>query len=307
VIVIKKILIPLDGSPAAEVVLPAAAALAAITSAGICLIHILEKNAPAQRHWQKHLTVAQDALEYLDTVANRFFPSQPTIEKHVHEVLVEDIAESIVHHAGELATDLVMLTLHGNHGARDLFRGSLAQQVVGKGGIPVFLRRGRNNTADHGRSYSVERILVPLDRNESHAGGLQWALDLAQAARAGIHLLVVVDTFASISGGAIPISRLLPGSTRHLLDLEQDDIAAELAQKVDRITKLGIAVEWSTARGETAAVIGQVARTIDASMIAVGTHGARGTAAFWAGSVAARLGQQCDIPLLLIPEKQTLQ
>ena len=52
---IKRILIPLHGSPMAESVLPVAVAIAGCTSATIILLHIIEDRPPKTIHGEPHL------------------------------------------------------------------------------------------------------------------------------------------------------------------------------------------------------------------------------------------------------------
>ena len=54
-------------------------------------------------------------------------------------------------------------------------------------------------------------------------------------------------------------------------------------------------------RGDLLFLIVKTADRVDADVIILGTHGKAGTAAFWSGSIAARLAKQTLRPLLLIP------
>ena len=57
-----RLLVPLDGSPAAETILPAATLLAKRLAAEVALLHVLERNAPDRVHGQRHLTGETDAV-----------------------------------------------------------------------------------------------------------------------------------------------------------------------------------------------------------------------------------------------------
>ena len=70
----KHILLPLDGSQLAEAALPVVVYLADKLKAQVTLLHIIEKNAPASVHGQRHLTNEAEACQYLQEVAEKAFP-----------------------------------------------------------------------------------------------------------------------------------------------------------------------------------------------------------------------------------------
>ena len=65
------LLVPLDGSPAAEAVLPPAIVLARRLPAEVALLHVLERNAPDRVHGELHLTGEADAASYLQGIAEQ--------------------------------------------------------------------------------------------------------------------------------------------------------------------------------------------------------------------------------------------
>ncbi|HYA03190.1 MAG TPA: universal stress protein, partial [Syntrophobacteria bacterium] len=126
----KHILVPLDGSRLAEVVLPAAGYLARVLGAQVTLVHIIEQGAPASVHGERHLTRAEEAEGYLEEAARRAFSPDLPVRRHVHTEAMENIARGIVEHQAELAPDLILMCTHGRSGLRDLLFGRIAQQVV---------------------------------------------------------------------------------------------------------------------------------------------------------------------------------
>jgi nucleotide-binding universal stress UspA family protein len=135
----KHILVPLDGSAMSEAALPVAALVASRAGATLMLIHVVEKNAPSAVHSDRHLVTAEEASGYLDELTSRPPLAGLAVATHVHTAEVRDVARSITEHSDELAPDLVIMTTHGTGGARRLFSGAIAQQVVGHGLTPVLL------------------------------------------------------------------------------------------------------------------------------------------------------------------------
>ena len=68
---IRRILVPLDGTDLAEAALPVAAALCVKLGAEVVLVHLLEKRAPRAVHGRPHLATAGAAEAYLNQIAAR--------------------------------------------------------------------------------------------------------------------------------------------------------------------------------------------------------------------------------------------
>src|SRR3954451_25196194 len=64
-----RILVPLDGSPLAEAVMPVACSLAKRLGGTLLLLHVLEHEPPAAVHGEPHLCDAREAFDYLERQA----------------------------------------------------------------------------------------------------------------------------------------------------------------------------------------------------------------------------------------------
>ncbi len=298
----KHLLVPLDGSRLAEAALPAAAYLAQKLGAPVTLIHIIERDAPQAVHGERHLTNTEEALAYLDEVAQRGFPPGLHVERHVHTSQMTDVARGIVDHGEELAPDLIVMCTHGRGGLRDFLFGSIAQQVVNRGTIPVLIIHPTG--ADEEPPFICRRLLVPLDGMPDHEQGLQVAVGLARVCRAELHLILVVPTLATLSGPHAAAGRLLPGATTELLELTQQEAEAHLFRHLTQLQAQGLSVKVEVGRGEPVATIIDTARKANVDLIVLGTHGRAGMDAFWAGSIAPKVSSRSHLPLLLVPITQ---
>ena len=130
------ILIPLDGSRLAESAIPAAVYLCKSLHASATLIHIIEQDAPADIHGERHLSEEQDALNYLNKISQEFF-SGINVRTHVHSEQVNNLAQSIIDHGNEFDHDLIVMCSHGHGGFRKAITGSIAQQIITKGKVPA--------------------------------------------------------------------------------------------------------------------------------------------------------------------------
>jgi nucleotide-binding universal stress UspA family protein len=295
----KRLLVPLDGSLLAEAALPASVYLAKTLGIQVTLIHVIERNAPQQIHGERHLADEDEACAYLEEVAARFFPTDVQVERHVHTGETRDVPGAIAAHLIELESDLIVMCTHGRGGLRSRLFGSIAQQVLGLGLVPVLLIRPDEviSTA----SFSCRRLLVPLDGHPAHEESLPLALELARAWAARLHLLLAVPTWGTLAGQQAATALLLPGATSALLDLTEQKAEGYLHDRLDQIRTAGLPVTAEVERGDPATVIVDVAHRIKADVIVLSTHGKKGMDAFWTGSVTPKVSNRSQIPLLLVP------
>ncbi len=292
------ILVPLDGSNLAEAALPVAERLAKALNAKITIIHVIEHKAPQEVHGERHLTSPDDASQYLDHLAKAISSKGIRVEQHVHTNEVDDVAQSIVEHAGEYTPDLIVLCSHGWGGLRDLLVGNIAQQVIAHGTTPVLLVHPQ---AGKPAEFKCMDILVPMDAKSEHSHGLVVAADLARACGASLTLMMVVPTLGTLGGHQAATGRLLPAAMSALLDFNEQEAEVYLENKAKAITGYGIPISYRVLRGDPAPMIVEFANQMQADLIVVGTHGKSGTGAFWAGSVAPKLTTSTTIPLLFVP------
>ena len=293
------ILVPLDGSGMAESALPAAAMLAEKLAARVTLAHVIEKNAPRQVHGEAHLSDFSGAREYLERIAGQYFSAAVQVDCHVHETEVENVAASIIEHAGELEHDLVIMCSHGRGMTLRLFMGSIAQKVIAGGTCPVLVTHP--GQADTAGKFLCRSILVPLDGNPEHAQSLNASRELARACGASLHLAMVVPRLSSLSGNMKAAGRMLPGTTARLLELELRENERYADTLAKQLWEEGFDASAHVLRGDPASTIVEAAREAGVDLIVMATHGKSGLEAFWAGSVTNKICSYRATPLLLVP------
>ena len=295
----KYLLVPLDGSRLAEAALPVAACLARGLHASVTLLHIIEKDAPRAVHGHAHLTGPDEALDYLEEVRRHAFAPDVAVERHVHTAEMSDVARGIVEHAQELAPDLVVMCTHGRGGLRGLLFGSIAQQVVAQGVIPVLLIPPR--ACQRRAPFVCRRLLVALEASSRHDEALQPGAELARALQAVLHLLVVIPTLSTLAWDQAAPGKLSPSAMSTLLELEAGGADDHIRQHEEELRAQGLQATVEVRRGDPATVIVKAARRSESDLIVMGTHGRRGLDAMWAGSVAPKVCARSHLPLLLVP------
>jgi len=142
---------------------------------------------------------------------------------------------------------------------------------------------------------------VPLDGNPEHEAGLEMAVEIAQACQAKLHLIMVIHELSTLPGEQAASAVLLPSATSALLDMACEEGELYLAELIGKLLDQHIAVTGEVQRGEPARQIIEAARSFQADMIVMGTHGKTAIDAFWSGSVTPKLVTQTHLPLLLVP------
>jgi nucleotide-binding universal stress UspA family protein len=140
----KRIVLPLDGSPVAESVLPVVADLARAGGGSVRLLRVmpLPNNcvdadgrviAYADQEMER---LEAEGLDYLRSVETRL--GGLTIESHVR---FGDPLDEIIKEADDFDADLIAVTTAGRSGLGRAVLGSVAERVFRKAGTPVLLYR----------------------------------------------------------------------------------------------------------------------------------------------------------------------
>jgi nucleotide-binding universal stress UspA family protein len=291
-------LVPLDGSHLAESVLLAVEHLASRCQARVTLLHIMEQHAPTTIHGERHLTDAASAQTYLEEIAARLQSAGIAVATHVHPDKEDDVAQSIVQHAQEMRTDLVIMCTHGHGGLRDFLFGSIAQQALQRGMQSILLVLPKED--DHVPPFALSRILVPLDGTAAHEPAVPAAITLARTFGAEIYLLLVIPTLATLSGEQAVSGLLLPATTRAVLDFAEQGAADYLEQIAGKSRAAGVRAKAEVLRGDAVPVVLGQAERLHVDLIVMASHGRAGLDAGLVGSVAPRITGRAGCPLLLL-------
>lgn len=141
----------------------------------------------------------------------------------------------------------------------------------------------------------IARILVPLDGSELAEKSVQYALELARPAGAGIDLVQVVHAGLAAAPEA--------GQTEETRSLAE--IAADARAYLDKVAA-GVKAAGLAARtfaieaADAAAGIREVARREKSDLIVMSTHGRSGLSKLLMGSVAQQVLAETVLPVLLI-------
>jgi nucleotide-binding universal stress UspA family protein len=204
------ILVPLDGSPQAEQILPYVRQLAPVLQANVLLLQVANPehvhdyaatlantsvgNDDYQPDWLNHqqqrwLHERQQIERYLETQAALLRASGIAVNCDIES---GPAVATIIAAAERSQASLIALASHGYSGLRRWAVGSVAEQIIQVSCLPVLLVRISPESPS--APMGLRRILTPLDGSVFTHYALDHAITVAQGAQAE---LIVLQTLAS--------------------------------------------------------------------------------------------------------------
>ncbi|TMB96396.1 MAG: universal stress protein [Chloroflexi bacterium] len=137
---------------------------------------------------------------------------------------------------------------------------------------------------------AIHRILVPLDGSQLAEEILPYAIEIARRAGAEVLLLTAIQ----------PVG--IWNATASAINWEQEEKSAQdyLDAVAQRLTADGLRVRTQREHGDAGGAVLRAAEEADARMVAMTTHGRSGIGRWLFGSVADRIIQSANVPLLVI-------
>ena len=140
----RRAVIPLDGSPVAETILPFILEIAGPLDMEVVLLRVVQPVPPVVIEGSRHVVAEAvearriDAEEYLAALAVELRDKGLRVQTRVRR---GGPAEEILAGARETDSDLIAMTTHGRSGLGRLLFGSVAEEVLRHADVPVFLMR----------------------------------------------------------------------------------------------------------------------------------------------------------------------
>ena len=209
-------------------------------------------------------------------------------------------AEEIADLARCANVDIVAMATHGQTGLRHLLLGSVAEQVLRDLTIPVLMIRPTDRTEDPASARPATRrltALVALDGSLIAEQALDCATQLASSIGARLVLVAVEPTVGDVNlaeVGVVPYW-VLADHEAAIVRLN-----TYLKQTATRLANTGLSVETRLVEGSPAEEILRLSAAEHADLIVMTTRGRSGMERLLLGSVAAKVLQNVDGPVLLV-------
>jgi len=188
-----RILLPLDRSALAECVLPHAIAIARAFESQVTLLHVMD--TPREARWRRAMDPLNwqirkaEATTYLHEVDLRLQAVGLQTETHILEGFA---AEQVIGFSDTHASQLIILSSHGQSGLSEWGASSVVQKIAQRAHTSVMIVRAAQPVVLDAPGLRYQRILVPLDGTPRAETILPAAATLARAHSAQIVLVHLV-------------------------------------------------------------------------------------------------------------------
>jgi nucleotide-binding universal stress UspA family protein len=288
----RKILVPLDGSEIAEGAIPYARAAGRKRDSTITLLTVV--GASEQRYDHPMETYLAEKAEALESEGTRVSTA----------IARGESAEQIIEFADENAIDLIVISSHGYSGIKRRIIGSVAQKVLHGTCVPALLVKPGAGVPSE---VEFRKVVIALDGSPFAETSILYAEQLIKGAGAEVILLLVSEP------PMVPPSWSRDAES-HRREY-QERLAAELQQQaLEYLEKAKTAFTRKRIKVRPHAVVGMPGETViefaqkeNVDVVALTTHGRSGVSRWVHGSVASKIAQECERPVLLVrpcpPEK----
>lgn len=271
----KKIIVPIDFSVYSEYALEAAAILAKRNNAEIFAMHMLEMSdaiLTASNDGPKpkilfFLKLAQQKFdEFLDKDYLKDIKVTPVVKHSKVFSEVSDVAEE--HNA-----DLIVMGSHGVSGFTEVFVGSNTEKVVRHSKLPVLVIKQKPS------QLTFENVIFPSDFTEKSVDVYKRVLQTL-GENSNVHLLYVNvpgENFKSTSEMEQNVANFLMKAEGHM----------------NNLNKVHYVSDYSIQQG-----IMNFSNLFGADLIVMPTHGRKGLAHFFEGSISEDLANRANLPVM---------
>ncbi|MEF8853501.1 MAG: universal stress protein [Haloarculaceae archaeon] len=280
-----RILVPTDGSEAADRALDLAAAVAASHDAELHVLYVADTNQPSLSRIRGQVVdiLEREGDRIVDEAAERVRGSGVDVTT---AVVQGGPSRTILDYVDERGVDLVAMGTRGERDVEQLLLGSVTERVVRSAAVPVL-----GVPPDSDRSYPPGRVLVGSDGSDGSEAALAEGIGIAERSDAALHVVTVLE------------QSLLGIDVRSAAAAEERECRAEelLETARSRAGDAGVAsVETSVEEGDVAATLTDHAESHDVDLVVVGTHGRSGIDRRLLGSVTEDLLRTATVPVLSV-------
>lgn len=306
----RNVVILLDGSELAERVLPHVAE--AIRGRDSC-VHLLSV-APSSRGItpvavdlhafsadlpEERSRIQRELIEYLRTIAKKLEPVAADVWLAVRDGRP---ADEILTFVEDVGADLIAMSTHGRSGISRWAFGDVANRVLRGATCPVLLVRTGGDAVTAPLPY--QRILVPLDGSELAEQIVPYVKALISPNQTRVFLVSVLTT--GVADRTVTLLTSYPPGLQlatTALQYAEVQLQSYLRSVAATLREQRAMVQIAIRRGSPADEILAYAVEAETDLISMTTHGFSGASRWAYGSVAGRVLQGADSPVLLVRPK----
>lgn len=300
----KRMLVPLDGSKTAEVVLPYVKELAGRLDINLNFLHVYNSAGMEQQDkYQSYIDhiakqVRQEAIEVQEETG-----ASKTIETS-GEVVTGQTAEEIIQYAEKKSADLILLSTHGHSGIRQWVMGNNADKVLRKSHIPVLLVRAAIPEEIIHAEWCRRMLLVPLDGSQTAESVLPHVEALAKQRgpeNTKVTLIRICEPVFILADYPEASMKLTWDEHVQRMQEHTKEIAMQYLIKIQkRLEYSGLNVSSLVLMGKAADEIINYAQENQPNIVVISTHGYSAIDRWEYGNVANKVLYGVSSPVFLV-------
>lgn len=269
----KKILVPTDFSKHAEYALKVAAQIAKKNDGEIILIHMLElptsgNDALSVAHEIPELMLFKNAaLSKLDDIMNSSYLEGVNVSKIIQFELAFD---GIIKNGEAHGCDLIVMGSHGANGFQEMFIGSNTEKVVRNSNVPVLVIKNEHE------NFNADKFVFASDFSDEIKKPFERVVSFAKKFNSHIHL-VNINTPNNFKSTRVAQKTM----DEFIANVDFKNISTHIYNDIN--VEKGIL---------------HFAKSIDADIIGMSTHGRKGIAHFFNGSISEDLVNHAKRPVI---------
>lgn len=272
----KKIIVPIDFSEHSEYALEAAALLVKKNGGEILALHMLELSDAVLT--QADSEQDMKAVFYLKLAEKKFeeFLDKPYLQDVTVTPIVKHfkVFSEVNDVALEHSVDMIVMGSHGASGFSEMFVGSNTEKVVRNATVPVLVVK------DHLPKQMFENVVFACDFSEESVKAYINATALFNELNLDIHLLYV-----NVPGERFRSSEEMRHKVSQFLQTADGNL--------DNLDKVRYVSDYTVEKG-----VLSYAANAKTDLIAVSTHGRKGIAHFFEGSISEDLANHSKFPVI---------
>lgn len=270
----KHLLVPIDFSECSEYALEVAAQLAKRHNATITIFHMI---GVSESIFSKSELQEQEEAKYYMKLARdkiKTFADKPYLKGIDLKVLFQNykIFEEINLVADEQEIDLIVMGSHGASGFSTFFVGSNTEKVIRSSRVPVLVIKKRH------LNFTLDTIVFACNLKPENNLAYQKAKTFANTFGAKLHL-VYINTMG----------------VNFFSNLELDQRIEQFLKAIGKKLHVEIYNDYSVEQG-----IFNYAKSISANLVIIPTHGRKGIAHFFWGSIGEKMANTIKMPLMTL-------
>lgn len=300
--VLRRTLVPLDGSRLAEGAIHHAAAIGTSLGTEIRLLRVLESHGPVADPTLGPMDWKLQRLEaetYLEEIATRLRGQGLVVTTAVGEGRA---ADEIVQHVREHGIDLVVVSAYGHGGVCEFPAGGTVRKLLSLAPCSLMMVRPDEEGGPAEAPLAYHRILVPVDGSAVAEWGMLLGAGVARAQRGELLVVHVASTPAPAWDGHPP-SPEETELTQRLGELRRDRARGYLDRVEAELDSPALRVRGRLIAGDRVerAILAAAAEE-HADLIALSAHGSD-AAPGACGAVTQRLLAGSPIPVLVFQDR----